>query len=90
MPHMLRIKWVLLFFLFPLLIVSQSKTPFVSYDYESDADYVKALNSLKNQPQQQSTAIVKSIADLSYAYKDWDTAIEYYERLLLEASQAAN
>ena len=54
MPHMLRIKWVLLFFLFPLLIVSQSKTPFVSYDYESDADYVKALNSLKNQPQQQS------------------------------------
>ena len=90
MPHMLRIKWVLLFFLFPLLIVSQSKTPFVSYDYESDADYMKALKSLKNQPQQQSTVIFKSIADLSYAYKDWDTAIEFYERLLLEASQAEN
>jgi tetratricopeptide (TPR) repeat protein len=90
MPPMIRIKWVLLFFLFPLLIFSQVKTPFVSYDYESDATYVKALKSLKKKPQQQSTTIIKSIAELSYTYKDWDTAIEYYERLLLKAPQAEN
>lgn len=90
MPPMIRIKWVLLFFLFPLLIFSQVKTPFVSYDYESDATYVKALKSLKKKPQQQSTTIIKSIAELSYTYKDWDTAIEYYERLLFKAPQAEN
>ena len=85
-----RIKWVLPFLLFPLLTVSQVKTPFVSYDYESDATYMEALKSLVNQPKQQSTKIIKSIAKLSYAYKDWDTAIEYYERLMLKAPQAEN
>jgi len=90
MPPMNRIKWVLPFLIFPLLTVSQIKTPFVSYDYESDATYLEALNSLKNQPHQKSTSIIKSIAKLSYAFKDWDTAIEYYERLLLKAPQAEN
>ena len=87
---MLRIKLSLLFFIFPLLILSQVKTPFVIYDYENDSVYRNALILLKNKPQQHSPAIIKSIAELSYAYKDWDTAIEYYERLLLKAPLGDN
>jgi tetratricopeptide (TPR) repeat protein len=45
---------------------------------------------LKNKPQQQAPVTIKSIAELSYSYKDWDTAIEYYERLLLKAPLADN
>ena len=45
---MIRIKWSILFFIFPWLIFSQLKTPFVSYDFESDAKYTGELRLLKN------------------------------------------
>jgi len=87
---MIRIKWSILFFFFPLLILSQAKTPLVSYDYESDAKYTEELRLLKNKANRESTAIIRSIAELSYDYKDWDTAIDYYEILLLDAPKAEN
>ena len=87
---MIRIKWSILFFFFPLLILSQAKTPLVSYDYESDAKYTLELRLLKNKANRESTAIIKSIAELSYNYKDWDTAIDYYEKLLVDSPTAEN
>tara|TARA_B100001059_G_scaffold170010_1_gene169917 strand:- start:1579 stop:2475 length:897 start_codon:yes stop_codon:yes gene_type:complete len=87
---MIRIRWSILFFFFPLLILSQAKTPLVSYDYESDAVYTKELRLLKNKAKRESTAIIKSIAELSYNYKDWDTAIDYYEKLLVDSPTAEN
>ena len=62
----------------------------MSYDYENDAKYTEELRLLKNKANRESTAIIKSIAELSYYYKDWDTAIEFYERLLLDAPKAEN
>ena len=87
---MIRIKWSILFFIFPWLIFSQLKTPFVSYDFESDAKYTGELRLLKNKANRESTALIKSIAELSYYYKDWDTAIDYYEKLLVDSPTAEN
>ena len=87
---MIRIKWSILFFIFPWLIFSQLKTPFVSYDFESDAKYTGELRLLKNRANRESTALIKSIAELSYDYKDWDTAIDYYEKLLVDSPTAEN
>ena len=87
---MIRIKWAVLFFISPLLILSQAKTPLVSHDYQNDSKYTEELKLLKNKSQQESTALLKSIAELSYDYKDWDTAIEYYERLLVFTPEAEN
>ena len=87
---MIRIKWSILFFIFPWLIFSQLKTPFVSYDFESDAKYTGELRLLKNKANRESTALIKSIAELSYDYKDWDTAIDYYEKLLVDSPTAEN
>lgn len=87
---MIRIKWSILFFIFPWLIFSQLKTPFVSYDFESDAKYTGELRLLKNKANRESTSLIKSIAELSYDYKDWDTAIDYYEKLLVDSPTAEN
>ena len=90
MPQMVRIKWSILFFVFPLLILSQAKTPLVSYDFESDAWYTGELRLLKNMVNRESIDIIKSIAELSYDYKDWDTAIDYFEKLLVDSPTAEN
>ena len=87
---MIRIKWSILFFIFPWLIFSQLKTPFVSYDFENDSNYKNELKLLKNHPNRESEGIIKSIAELSYDYKDWDTAIDYYEKLLVDSPTAEN
>ena len=62
----------------------------MSYDFESDAKYTGELRLLKNRANRESTALIKSIAELSYDYKDWDTAIDYYEKLLVDSPTAEN
>ena len=87
---MSKINGTMLFFIFPWLISSQLKTPFLTYDYESDNDYIKELKLLKNHPDRESERIINSIAKLAYDYKDWDTAIDNYERLLVDSPTANN
>lgn len=87
---MIKIKCTILFFIFPLLILSQVKTPFVTYDYQADSNYTRTLKSLKNKEEEGDTTVVVSIAELSYKYKDWYTAIEYFEKLLIDNPIAEN
>ena len=87
---MSRIKGTMLFFIFPWLISSQLKTPFLTNDYQSDQDYIKELKFLKNHPDRETEHIIKSIAKWAYDHKDWDTAIENYERLLVDSPSANN
>ena len=87
---MSRITGTILLFIFPWLIFSQLKTPFVSYDFENDSNYKNELKLLKNHPNRESEGIIKSIAELSYDYKDWETAIEHYEKLLVNSPTAKN
>ena len=87
---MSRIKWTMLFFIFPWLISSQLKTPFLTNDYQSDHDYIKELKFLKNHPDRETERIIKSIAKWAYDHNDWDTAIENYERLLVYSPSANN
>ena len=42
-----RMQGAILFFIFPLVLISQVKTPFVTYDYQSDSRYKKELEFLK-------------------------------------------
>ena len=87
---MSRIKGTMLFFIFPWLIYSQLKTPFLTNDYQSDQDYIKELKFLKNHPDRETERIIKSIAKWAYDHKDWDTAIDNYERLLVDTPSANN
>ncbi len=87
---MSRITGTILLFIFPWLIFSQLKTPFVSYDFENDSNYKNELKLLKNHPNRESEGIIKSIAELSYDYKDWETAIDHYEKLLVNSPTAEN
>ena len=85
-----KFSWVILFCFLPLLSVSQPKTPFVSYDFQSDTLYQKKLTDLKSKGDDQSTTLLKSIAEWSYHYKDWDTAIDHYEKLVALTPLAEN
>ena len=85
-----RIKGTILLFIFPWLAFSQQKTPFVSYDFKNDSNYKKELKLLKNYANWESEGVIKSIAELSYYYKDWETAIDYYEILLVDSPTAEN
>ena len=82
-----RMQGAILFFIFPLVLISQVKTPFVTYDYQSDSRYKKELEFLKKKESGKSTAVIRSIAELSYYYNDWDTAIDYYKRLIVNVPQ---
>ena len=85
-----RIIGTILLLIFPWLIFSQQKTPFVSYDFENDSNYKNKLKLLKNHPNREYEGIIKSIAELSYNYKDWETAIDHYEKLLVNSPKAEN
>ena len=74
---MLKIIGRILLFTFPWLIFSQLKPRFVSYDFENDSNYKNELKLLKNHPNREYEGIIKSIAELSYDHKDWETAIDY-------------
>lgn len=80
-----------LFVLLPLFFYAQQKTPFVIYDYDKDLDYKKELLVLKKADKNNTTiTTLNSIADLSYYYKDWETAISYYEKVIVENPTAEN
>ena len=80
-----------LFVLLPLFFSAQQKTPFVIYDYDKDLDYKKELLVLKKADKNNTTiTTLNSIADLSYYYKDWETAISYYEKVIVENPTAEN
>jgi tetratricopeptide (TPR) repeat protein len=85
-----RMQGAILFFIFPLVLISQVKTPFVTYDYQSDSRYKKELEFLKKKESGKSTAVIRSIAELSYYYNDWDTAIDYYKHLIVNVPTAEN
>lgn len=87
---MFRLRWATVLFIFPLCIHSQIKTPLTTHNYELDSRYNQELTFLKNQEKKDPKNTLKSIAELSYYYKDWDTAIAYYERLLLSSPTAEN
>lgn len=62
----------------------------MSYDFENDSNYKNELKLLKNHPNRESEGIIKSMAELSYDFMDWDTAIDYYERLIVDSPKAEN
>ena len=72
-----------------LFVISQKKSPFVVYDFDKDFNYKKKITALKkNEKKTFSMKTFFSIADLSYEYKDWETAINYYEKIIIEYPSA--
>ena len=77
--------------LFPFLSFSQATSPFVAYDYKSDPKYNNELAELKRMEKKDpSLKNTYSLADLSYYYKDWETAIDYFEKLIKFSPTAEN
>ena len=77
------------FFMTHLFVISQKKSPFVVYDFDKDFNYKKKITALKkNEKKTFSMKTFFSIADLSYEYKDWETAINYYEKIIIEYPSA--
>tara|TARA_B100000945_G_C20397521_1_gene605591 strand:- start:821 stop:1720 length:900 start_codon:yes stop_codon:yes gene_type:complete len=79
------------FFITHLFVISQEKSPFVVYDFDKDSNYKKKITALKKiEKKSFSMKTFFSIADLSYYYKDWETAINYYEKIIIEYPSAEN
>ena len=79
------------FVIIPFFGISQVTSPFVMYDHDKDPNYKMQILTLKNA--EKNDASIKtfiSIADLSYKYKDWETAINYYEKIIVENPSAEN
>ena len=54
-------------------------------------DKVNSIKTLKKADKNNTTiTTLNSIADLSYYYKDWETAISYYEKVIVENPTAEN
>jgi len=90
MPPMYRFLLFFVLNLIPLGAIAQMKTPFVSYDFKKDAQYSSKLTALKKAEIKGGMANTKSIAAWAYDHKDWDTAIDYYEKLIVDAPTAEN
>ena len=79
------------FIIMPLFIFSQEINPFVTYDFHKDPIYkIKMLDLKKLEKKASSIKTFISIADLSYYYKDWEVAISYYEKIIVENPSAEN
>lgn len=85
-------KLFLFFFVMnPFFLISQEINPFVMYDFDKDPIYkMKMLNLKKSEKKESSIETFISIADLSYYYKDWEIAIKYYEKIIVENPSAEN
>jgi len=84
-------KLFLFFFNMPLFVFSQEITPFVTYDFDKDSIYkIKMLDLKKLEKKDPSIKTFISIADLSYYYKDWEIAISFYEKIIVENPSAEN
>lgn len=76
----------LTFFLSFLFSFSQELRSFVKYDFKNDKVYNLKLKELKDSLNKNSTSkLERKIADLAFYYKDWDTAIGFYEKVVLNA-----
>lgn len=76
----------LTFFLSFLFSFSQELRSFVKYDFKNDKVYNLKLKGLKDSLNKNSTSkLERKIADLAFYYKDWDTAIDFYEKVVLNA-----
>ena len=79
------------FFLCFLFSFSQESRSFVKYDFKNDNVYNQRLKELKDSLNINSThGLLRKIADLAYYFKDWDTAIDYYEKVVLNEPKADN
>ena len=77
-------SFFLTFFLSFLLSFSQESRYFVKYDFKNDNVYNLKLKELKDSLNKNSTSkLERKIADLAFYYKDWDTAIGFYEKIVL-------
>ena len=85
-------KLFLFFFVMnPFFLISQEINPFVMYDFDKDPIYkMKMLNLKKSEKKESSIETFISIADLSYYYKNWEIAIKYYEKIIVENPSAEN
>lgn len=84
-------KLFLFFFIMPLFVFSQEINPFVTYDFDKDSIYkIKMLDLKKLEKKDPSIKTFISIADLSYYYKDWEIAISFYEKIIVENPSAEN
>ena len=84
-------SFLFFFIIMPLFIFSQEITPFVTYDFHKDPIYkIKMLDLKKLEKKSSSIKTFISIADLSYYYKDWEVAISYYEKIIVENPSAEN
>ena len=89
---MSSLKLFLFFFVMnPFFLISQEINPFVMYDFDKDPIYkMKMLNLKKSEKKESSIETFISIADLSYYYKNWEIAIKYYEKIIVENPSAEN
>ena len=79
-------SFFLTFFLSFLFSFSQELRSFVKYDFKNDKVYNLKLKELKDSLNKNSTSkLERKIADLAFYYKDWDTAIDFYEKVVLNA-----
>ena len=79
-------SFFLTFFLSFLFSFSQESRSFVKYDFKNDKVYNLKLKELKDSLNKNSTSkLERKIADLAFYYKDWDTAIGFYEKIVLNA-----
>ena len=79
-------SFFLTFFLSFLLSFSQESRYFVKYDFKNDNVYNLKLKELKDSLNKNLTSkLLREIADLAFYYKDWDTAIGYYEKVVLNS-----
>jgi len=77
-------SFFLTFFLSFLFSFSQESRSFVKYDFKNDKVYNLKLKELKDSLNKNSTSkLERKIADLAFYYKDWDTAIGFYEKIVL-------
>lgn len=77
-------SFFLTFFLSFLFSFSQESRSFVKYDFKNDKVYNLKLKELKDSLNKNSTSkLERKIADLAFYYKDWDTAIGFYEKVVL-------
>jgi tetratricopeptide (TPR) repeat protein len=84
-------SFLFFFIIMPLFIFSQEITPFVTYDFDKDSIYrIKMLDLKKLEKKDPSIKTFISIADLSYYYKDWEIAISFYEKIIVENPSAEN
>ena len=74
---------VFLFLFFISFVRSQDSTPKVFYLFKSDINYQNTLNNLKiSYNKTKNKKLIDSIAELSFAHKDWENSIKFLQMSL--------